>query len=142
MWLSNICKYKCSNAKVPPWRFLMKTSPFTAVMGLKHEITKLRMMWTHFMGRKKWGDINCFQSICFYLMYDTDQSGSLFCVQWFEVEFGWNREIKWKRSLWLVSTKRSNSMLLLWHDFVLIFNFMGVALYIQIVNFILVSSKL
>jgi hypothetical protein len=53
-----------------------------------------------------------------------------------------NREIQWKRSLWLVRTKRSNSMLLLWHDFVLIFNFMGVALYIQIVNFILVSSKL
>jgi hypothetical protein len=25
MWLSNICEYKCSNAKVPPWRFLMKT---------------------------------------------------------------------------------------------------------------------
>jgi hypothetical protein len=24
-------QYKCSNAKVPRWRFLMKTSPFTAV---------------------------------------------------------------------------------------------------------------
>jgi hypothetical protein len=24
-------------------------------MGLKHELTKLRMMWTHFMGRKKGG---------------------------------------------------------------------------------------
>jgi hypothetical protein len=31
MWVSDICKYKCSNAKVPPWRFLMKISPFTAV---------------------------------------------------------------------------------------------------------------
>ena len=31
MWLSDICKYKCSNAKVLPWRFLMKISPFTAV---------------------------------------------------------------------------------------------------------------
>jgi len=27
----------------------------TKLMGLKHELTKLKMMWTHFMGRKKGG---------------------------------------------------------------------------------------
>ena len=31
MWLSDICKNKCANAKVHSRRFLMKISPFTAI---------------------------------------------------------------------------------------------------------------
>jgi hypothetical protein len=40
MWMSGICKYKCSNAKVPPWRFVMKISPFTAVQFILCNIPK------------------------------------------------------------------------------------------------------
>jgi hypothetical protein len=31
MWMSHVYKKKCTNAKVPPWRFLMKIPSFTAV---------------------------------------------------------------------------------------------------------------
>ena len=38
---SDICKNKCANAKVPPRRFLMKTSAFTAVEFSLCNIPKL-----------------------------------------------------------------------------------------------------
>ena len=34
-------------------------------MGLKHDLTKLRMMYTHFMGRKKRGGAKCKHLIVF-----------------------------------------------------------------------------
>jgi hypothetical protein len=42
MWLSDICKCKCSNAKVPPWRFLMKISPFTTWISINHIFANLK----------------------------------------------------------------------------------------------------
>jgi hypothetical protein len=49
MWLSDICKYKCSNAKAPPWRFLMKISPFTAVEFRLCNIPKLNIEYGDIM---------------------------------------------------------------------------------------------
>ena len=40
-------------------------------MGLKHELTKLRMMWTHFMGRKK-GGLNANISLYLAIKYTTE----------------------------------------------------------------------
>jgi hypothetical protein len=78
MLLSDICKNKCSNAKVHPWRFLMKISPFTAVefrlcntpkltysliyyslndiiYGIKAWINKIKNDMSSFYGTKKGG---------------------------------------------------------------------------------------